>query len=367
MRKSLSRQLPMCIFSEYAQRQMSHQQFFRRLNICWELVCFCIGTNQVALDKAARIGTPVFNAPFSNTRSVAELTVAEIVMLARKASELSNRIHAGHWEKTAKGCYEVKGKTLGIIGYGHIGPQVGLLAEAFGMRVQFYDIVKKLPLGSANSVDSLDELLRTSDFVSLHVPATPKTENMIDAKAISQMKDQSYLLNLSRGSVVEIPALANALKEGKLAGAAVDVYPSEPKKNSSDFATELAGLSNIILTPHIGGSTQEAQEKIGLEVADSLISWLDNGTSAGAVNFPTIDLSLLGESHRVLNIHHNVPGVLGKINGIIAEMQVNIHAQHLSTMSDIGYLIMDVDKGISRAVKDRIDEVEGVISTRLLF
>ena len=331
------------------------------------LGCFCIGTNQVALESAAANGTPVFNAPFSNTRSVAELSMAEIVMLARSASEKNIKMHRGQWEKSAKGCVEVKGKTLGIVGYGHIGPQVGLLAEAFGMKVVFYDIEKKLPLSAARSLSSLDELLAISDFVTLHVPETELTKNMLDKKRISLMKDGAYLLNLSRGTVVDLSALKDALVEKKLAGASLDVYPQEPKSNKEGFSHELAEFDNVILTPHIGGSTEEAQANIGTEVADSLIKYLETGSSAGAVNFPEIQLPLLGDAHRVLNIHKNIPGVLSQINSIVAEMKVNIRAQYLNTRGDVGYLIMDVDKNISHAVKQNIDKLDANIRTRLLF
>lgn len=329
--------------------------------------CFCIGTNQVALESAAQAGVPVFNAPFSNTRSVAELAMASIVMLARKADYRSMKMHQGVWEKSALECYEVRQKTLGIVGYGHIGPQLGLLAEAFGLKVVFFDIAPKLPLGNAIALGSLEELLERSDFVSLHVPGTPETKNMIGESQLGCMKKGSYLLNMSRGDVVQISALAEALKSGKLLGAAVDVFPSEPKSNSEEFKSELRGLDNVILTPHIGGATVEAQRNIGVEVAEKLVKFLDLGSSTGAVNFPEIDLPMVRDGHRVLNIHKNVPGVLGKINSIIADMGVNIHSQYLGTKSDVGYLIMDVDKHISGEVKARIDELDFNIRTRLLF
>jgi D-3-phosphoglycerate dehydrogenase len=329
--------------------------------------CYCIGTDQVALKAAAGRGVPVFNAPFSSTRSVAELTLAEVVMLARKAAHRSLQIHAGRWEKSAVGSHEVRHKTIGIVGYGHIGPQVGLLAEAFGMRVVFYDIVKKLPLGNAEALGSLDELLDTVDFVTLHVPDTPVTRGMMGRKQLARMKPGSYLLNLSRGSVVDLEALRDALLSGRLAGAAVDVYPEEPKKRADEFCVPLQGLDNVILTPHVGGSTLEAQKNIGIEVADSLIGFTDAGTTAGAVNFPQVDLPVLASGHRVLNIHENVPGVLRDINRIIADMGANVSAQHLSTLGDVGYLIMDVDAGLSRRVKHRIDALKANIRTRLLF
>jgi len=329
--------------------------------------CFCIGTNQVALEAAAARGVPVFNAPFSNTRSVAELTMAEVVMLARRAAEKSMRLHAGKWDKSAAGCVEVRNKTIGIVGYGHIGPQVGLLAESFGLRVLFYDILPKLPLGNAEAVKTLAEVLTRSDFVTLHVPETPQTKNMIGARELALMRRGSCLLNLSRGSVVDIRALEQALSAGHLAGAAIDVFPEEPRSNDEEFLSPLRGLANVILTPHIGGSTFEAQRNIGLEVVNALVKFTDTGSTTGAVNFPRVELPIVSESHRVLNIHRNVPGVLRDINRIIAEMGGNITAQYLSTANEIGYLITDLDKAISRQVKAQIEELDTNIRTRLLF
>jgi D-3-phosphoglycerate dehydrogenase len=329
--------------------------------------CFCIGTDQVALEEAAVGGVPVFNAPFSNTRSVAELTVAEVVMLARRAAHKSQLLHAGVWEKSADGCCEVRNKTIGLVGYGHIGPQVGLLAEAFGMRVLFYDIVGKLPLGNATPVASLDELLRASDFVSLHVPDTAETRNMISGREIDLMKQGACLLNLSRGRVVDLDAVREGLVSGKLGGAAIDVFPEEPRSNDEVFASPLRGLGNVILTPHIGGSTIEAQRNIGIEVATTLIKFIETGSTTGSVNFPGVELPIVRESHRILNIHKNVPGVLSSINSIIAQMGGNIRAQYLETRGDVGYLIIDVDSEISGAVKSSIDELDTSIKTRLLF
>lgn len=329
--------------------------------------CFCIGTNQVDLIPAACAGVPVFNAPFSNTRSVAELAIAEIIMLARKASHKSLLLHQGKWEKTANRCFEVRGKTLGIVGYGHIGQQVGVLAEAIGMKVLFYDVSLKLSLGNTRQVTNLSDLLGQSDFVTLHVPETPLTKNMIGVKELKAMKEGGYLINLSRGSVVDIPALKDALVSGHLEGAALDVFPVEPQANVADFMVDLAGLPNVILTPHIGGSTDEAQYNIGIEVATSLIRFIETGTTAGSVNFPQADLPVVSQSHRLLNIHRNVPGVLSSINQIIASMGANIKAQYLRTTDEVGYLIIDVDQTISRQVKERIDELEPSIRTRLLF
>ncbi|MCB9030272.1 MAG: phosphoglycerate dehydrogenase [Deltaproteobacteria bacterium] len=329
--------------------------------------CFCIGTNQVRLGQAELAGIPVFNAPFANTRSVAELTMAEIVMLSRRASWRSKLLHEGVWQKSAKNSYEVRTKTLGIVGYGHIGQQVGILAESFGMNVVFYDIIKKLPLGNSTSLASLDELLEISDFVTLHVPETPITKEMIGAEQLQRMKQGSYLLNLSRGSVVQIEPLVEALRSKHLAGAALDVYPVEPKSNDEKFVSDLCGLENVILTPHIGGSTLEAQENIGLEVSSALLDFLENGSTVGAVNFPKIRLPLVDGVHRVLNVHKNVPGVLGSINQIMSEIGANIRAQYLDTSSDIGYLIMDVDMDVSKEVKEKINLLPATIRTRLLY
>jgi D-3-phosphoglycerate dehydrogenase len=329
--------------------------------------CFCIGTDQVDLDEAARRGIPVFNAPFSNTRSVAELTIAEVVMLARRAAHKSQLLHSGVWEKSAEGCFEIRNKSIGIIGYGHIGPQVGLLAEAFGMKVYYYDIVGKLPLGNAVPTTSLEELLTLSDFVSLHVPDTSETRGMIGREEISRMKDGAFLLNLSRGRVVDLEAVKEALLSKKLAGGAFDVFPDEPTSNDERFSCPLVGLENVILTPHIGGSTSEAQRNIGLEVGATFIKFIETGSTTGAVNFPQVELPVVRDSHRILNIHRNVPGVLSSINSIIASMGANIRAQYLETRGEVGYLIIDIDSEISQAVKNTIDELPTNIKTRLLF
>jgi D-3-phosphoglycerate dehydrogenase / 2-oxoglutarate reductase len=329
--------------------------------------CFCIGTDQVDLKAATENGLAVFNAPFSNTRSVAELTIAEVVMLARHADQRSMEMHAGRWEKSAAGCFEVRQKTIGIIGYGHIGPQVGLLAEALGMRVVFHDIVKKLPLANARQAASLDEVLRLADFVTLHVPDTPLTRSMIGPSELALMKKGSILLNLSRGSIVNVEALRDAILAGHLGGAALDVFPIEPEASGDTFQSVLRNLPNVILTPHIGGSTVEAQRSIGSEAADSLISYLDTGSSTSCVNLPQVELPILKGSHRVLNIHRDVPGVLGNINGLMAQMGVNINSQYLNTRNGVGYLIMDVERSLSRAVKKKIDILDTTIRTRLLF
>ena len=329
--------------------------------------CFCIGTNQVDLTAANRQGVPVFNAPFSNTRSVAELIISEIIALARKVSERSREVHAGIWNKASADCNEVRNKVLGIIGYGHIGRQLGVLAEAMGIRVIFFDITAKLPMGNNRSVATLEELLSESDFVSLHVPATTQTQNMIGSRELSVMRKGSYLLNASRGSVVDIPALAKALQSGHLGGAAIDVFPQEPESNDDPFHSELQGLKNVILTPHIGGSTSEAQESIGREVGTALIRFVNAGSTTGAVNFPQIELPAHADTHRILNVHRNVPGVLGEINGIVSGLKANIRSQMLVTDSEIGYLIMDLDQNVSDEVRQAIGLLPTNVRTRILY
>jgi D-3-phosphoglycerate dehydrogenase / 2-oxoglutarate reductase len=331
------------------------------------LGCFCIGTNQVDLRAANRIGVPVFNAPFSNTRSVAEMMVAEIVMLARQLGDRSREVHSGQWRKVATGSLEVRGKTVGIVGYGHIGRQVGVLCEMLGMRVVFYDHTTKLPMGNNHACGSLDELLGQADFVTLHVPATPQTHEMIGPEQLHRMRASSYLINASRGTVVQIPALCAALRSGHLAGAAIDVFPEEPESNSDGFQSELQNLPNVILTPHIGGSTGEAQAAIGREVATSLLKFVNGGATTGAVNFPQIELPQNAGTHRILNVHRNVPGVMRDVSRIVSERNANIHSQLLSTDADIGYLIMDLDQDVSREVCDAVGALETNIRTRILY
>ena len=331
------------------------------------LGCFCIGTNQVDVDDANKHGVPVFNAPFSNTRSVAEMILAEIVVLSRQLGDRSSEVHSGQWKKVATNCYEVRGKTLGIVGYGHIGSQMGVLAEAVGMRVIYYDHMTKLPMGNNRPVHTLDELLASADFTTLHVPATPATKEMIGEHQLSKMKPGSYLLNASRGNVVVIPALAAALKSGRLAGAAIDVYPKEPESNSDGFESELRGLPNVILTPHIGGSTEEAQEAIGHEVSTSLIKYINAGATTAAVNFPQVEAPQVKGTHRILNVHRNVPGVLRDINKIVSDLDANIEAQHLSTDTNIGYLVMDIGKDVSDEVYRRVSGLQTNIRTRILY
>ena len=328
---------------------------------------FCIGTNQIALKHANTRGVPAFNAPFSNTRSVAELILAEIVILSRHLGDRSREVHQGRWRKVAVGSHEVRGRTIGIVGYGHIGSQVGVLAEAFGMRVVFYDIVAKLPMGNNRAMGKLEDVLEQADFVTLHVPETPQTKNMIGAAELARMKPGACLLNASRGTVVVIDALAKAIESGHVGGAAVDVYPEEPETNSDDFVSPLRGLPNVILTPHIGGSTEEAQEAIGREVSAALIKLINTGATTGAVNFPQIEVPITKGAHRILNVHKNVPGVLRDINKIVSDNNANIRAQVLSTDPDIGYLMMDLDQDVSIDVKKQIAALPTSIRTRILY
>jgi len=329
--------------------------------------CFCIGTNQVALAEANRRGIVVFNAPFSNTRSVAELILAEVVVLARQLFDRSREVHTGRWQKVATQCFEVRGKTLGIVGYGHIGSQIGVLAESLGMRVIFHDVASKLPMGNVRACASLTELLEQSDFVTLHVPATPQTENLIGAGELAHLRKGAYLLNASRGNVVDIPALAAALKSGHVGGAAIDVYPEEPESNSDGFATELQGLANVVLTPHIGGSTVEAQAAIGREVSTTLVRFASQAATTGAVNFPQVEMPPTRGTHRIMNVHRNVPGVLRDINRIVSDLEANIHAQVLATDSTIGCLIMDLDQDVAEPIATAMAALPTNIRTRLLY
>ena len=328
--------------------------------------CFCIGTNQVDLVAAKGQGIAVFNAPHSNTRSVAELVIAEMIALSRQLGDRNTKAHEGEWVKSAEGSKEVRGKTLGIVGYGHIGSQVSVLAESMGLKVCFYDAIKKLPLGNARVMSSLEELLQESDFVTLHVPEIPETMNMIGEKELSQMKKGSYLINASRGTVVVIEALVSALKEKHIAGCAVDVFPVEPSSNKEKFSSPLQGLSNVILTPHIGGSTEEAQKNIGIEVAESFRRFLKIGSSSGAVNFPNVDLPVKQGTSRILNVHRNEPGVLGEINGIISKAGANIEGQFLSTDDKIGYLVMDVHSSQADQLATDINKLSRSIRTRVV-
>ncbi len=329
--------------------------------------CFCIGTNQVDLGAARRAGIPVFNAPYSNTRSVAELVLAEMILLLRRVPERSMQMHRHSWQKSASASYEVRGKTLGVVGYGNIGAQLGVLAEALGMRVCFYDVIKKLKLGNAEQVDDLHDLLQIADVVSLHVPATPQTADLITAKELAAMKAGSVLINASRGNVVDIDALANALQNGQLLGAAIDVFPDEPKSNEEAFHSPLVGLDNVILTHHVGGSTVEAQASIGIEVAEKLVRYSDNGSSLGSVNFPEVALPEHPDKHRLLHVHENQPGVMSKINQVFSESGLNIAAQYLQTREDVGYVVTDIDSEHSERGLAALRAVPGTIRTRVLF
>lgn len=329
--------------------------------------CFCIGTNQVALHAAETHGVPVFNAPFANTRSVAELTLAEIICLCRRTFALSAALHTGKWDKSAAGSHEVRGRTVGIVGYGHIGSQVSVLAEALGMRVLFYDIARKLPLGNAQPCASLAELLAASDIVTLHVPATALTENMIGAPEVARMKAGAHLINNARGSVVNYHAVAAALRSGQLGGLAADVFPEEPARNDDPFASPLLGLPNTILTPHVGGSTAEAQESIAIEVAEKLAAYWRHGATSSSVNFPGVDLPHLrsGET-RIMHVHRNVPGVLGRMHTLLAAQNVNINAEYLQSTRDTSYVILDTDDVRDRSMLEALASMPETIRMRVM-
>ena len=329
--------------------------------------CFCIGTNQVDLDAARERGIAVFNAPFSNTRSVAELVLAEAILLMRGIPQKSAAAHRGGWLKSAQDSHEIRGKTLGIVGYGAIGTQLSVLAEGLGMQVIFFDLLGKLPLGTARQVPRLDDLLAQADVVSLHVPETAGTRWMIGRAQIARMKPGSVLINASRGTVVEIDALADALRRKQLLGAAIDVFPEEPRSNGEVFESPLRGLDNVILTPHVGGSTMEAQENIGIEVAEKLVRYSDNGTSTSSVNFPEVALPAHPGKHRLLHIHRNVPGVLSEINKVFSERRINIAAQYLQTRGTIGYVVIDIDAEHADAALAALAQVPGTLRSRVLF
>ena len=329
--------------------------------------CFCIGTNQVDLNAARERGVAVFNAPYSNTRSVAELVLAEAILLLRGIPAKNALVHRGGWMKSAVHSHEIRGKTLGIVGYGSIGTQLSVLAEGLGMHVAFYDVVSKLPLGNARQVPKLHDLLAQSDIVSLHVPELPSTQWMIGPAEIAAMKQGGILINAARGTVVDIDALAEGIKSEKLWGAAVDVFPVEPGSNNEEFQSPLRGLDNVILTPHIGGSTMEAQANIGGEVAEKLVKYSDNGTSISSVNFPEVALPAHPGKHRILHIHHNVPGVLSEINRIFSDNHINISGQYLQTNEQVGYVVIDIDAASSDLALEKLAEVRGTIRSRVLF
>ncbi|MBI2686151.1 MAG: phosphoglycerate dehydrogenase [Acidobacteria bacterium] len=332
--------------------------------------CFCIGTNQVDLDAAQSRGVPVFNAPFSNTRSVAELVVAQTILLMRNIPRRNAMAHRGEWDKSASGSYEVRGKRLGIVGYGHIGMQVGVLAEALGMRVLYYDVESKLALGNARAIGTLDELLQKSDVVTLHVPETPRTKGMIGAAELAIMKPGAHLINASRGTVVDVDALAANLRSGHLRGAAIDVFPSEPKGATEEFLSPLRGFDQVILTPHVGGSTMEAQQNIGIEVCGKLLRYSNNGSTLSAVNFPEVSLPEHPGQQRLLHIHRNQPGVMSEINAIFSGSGINVIGQYLQTNPKMGYVVIDIEAGEqarSLQLKKRLQGVHGTIRTRILF
>jgi D-3-phosphoglycerate dehydrogenase len=328
--------------------------------------CFCIGTNQVDKAAAQSLGIPVFNAPFSNTRSVAELVLGETLLLLRGIPEKSAQAHRGVWNKSAAGSVEARGKTLGIIGYGHIGMQLGILAETLGMKVRFFDIETKLPLGNASQAPTMTALLKEADVISLHVPETPQTKNMMGTAEFEVMKDGVIFINASRGTVVDIDALADALSSKKVAGAAIDVFPVEPKGNEEEFVSPLRAFDNVILTPHIGGSTKEAQENIGLEVASKLAKYSDNGSTLSAVNFPEVSLPGHVGTSRLLHIHHNKPGVLTQINQMFAKHNINIAAQYLQTADQIGYVVIDIEVESRELALKELKQIEATIRVRLL-
>lgn len=328
---------------------------------------FCIGVNQVDLRAATESGVAVFNAPYSNTRSVAELVIGLCVMLIRKIADKNAAAHRGEWLKEASGSFELRGKTLGIIGYGNIGSQVSTMAEAMGLQVIYYDAATKLPLGNAKQTSDLKDLLKRSNIVTLHVPSDATTRNMIDAEALKAMRKGSILINHSRGDVVDLDALAKALRSGKLAGAAVDVFPEEPEKNGDPFTTVLQNLPNVILTPHIGGSTEEAQANIGLDVTSKLIKYLDFGTSEGSHTVPPVSLPPQAGTHRILHIHRNIPGVLGEINSRLSDHGINITGQYLKTNDEIGYVILDVESKLSKEAFELLKDVPGTVKARMVY
>ena len=328
---------------------------------------FCIGTNQINLDECERRGIAVFNAPYSNTRSVVEMAIGEMIMLTRDIVTKSNKMHEGIWDKSATNSYEIRGKKLGLVGYGSIGTQISVIAEALGMEVHFYDAVDKLALGNAKKCKTLEELLNISDFISLHVDGRKTNANIIGEKEFAQMKDNVIFVNLSRGHVVEIPALVNALKSGKVWGAAVDVFPSEPKTNDEEFINELRGLPRVILTPHVGGSTEEAQANIGEFVPSKLLQFMNNGSTYGSVNFPELQLPPLEDAHRLLHIHQNVPGILAKINNVFAKYNVNIKGQYLKTTNEIGYVITDIAKQYADEIVEELKDIDNTIKFRMLY
>ena len=329
--------------------------------------CFCIGTNQVNLNAARKKGIVVFNAPYSNTRSVAELVIGASIILIRKILDKNKAAHEGQWNKDAKGSFEIRGKTLGIIGYGNIGSQVSILAESLGMKVIFYDTVTKLPLGNAESRKTLKDVVSKADIITLHIPETQQTKNLINKALLKQFKKDAILINFARGEVVELDALASALKSGHLSGAAIDVFPVEPEKNGDPFSSPLQNIPNVLLTPHIGGSTEEAQYNIGEDVSAKLLQYLEMGATTGSHTVPELNLSPQEGTHRILHIHTNVPGVLSEINTTLSENKINVLGQYLKTNDEIGYVVLDIDKKLSKNAVELLRKVKGSLKVRLLY
>ncbi|MCI5106914.1 MAG: phosphoglycerate dehydrogenase, partial [Pseudomonadales bacterium] len=365
--EELKRKIANAHFVGIRSRTQLSEEVFEAAQKLLAVGCFCIGTNQVDLTAALVRGIPVFNAPFSNTRSVAELVIGQAILLLRGIPEKNALLHRGIWQKAAKGSFETRGKKLGIVGYGNIGSQLSVLAEAMGMKVFLYDVVTKLPLGNATQVGSLKELMQECDVISLHVPETPQTKNMIGKEQFAWMKPEGIFINASRGTVVDIDALAQALEDKRIAGAAIDVFPSEPKSNDEEFHSPLRQFDNCIITPHVGGSTMEAQENIGIEVAEKLALYSDNGSSFTAVNFPEVTLPAHPGKHRLLHIHKNVPGVLTEINRIFSDTGINISSQYLQTNEEVGYVVMDIDEQYSELALEKLNEVNGTVRCRVLF
>lgn len=343
------------------------ERVLRKANRLQAIGCFCIGVNQVDLKAAMQHGVAVFNAPYSNTRSVAEMVIGSSIMLIRRIPDKNRAAHDGIWMKDAKGSYELRGKTMGIVGYGNIGTQVSVLAEALGMKVVFHDIVTKLPLGNASACRSLKDLVSQSDIVTLHVPETSQTRNLVNKGLLKHFKKGSILLNLARGEVVDLEALRKSMEDGVVGGAAVDVFPWEPEKNGDRFETPLQGMPNVLLTPHIGGSTEEAQQNIGEDVSRKLLQYLDMGVSTGSHSVPPLSLPPQEGAHRILHIHRNVPGVLSEINTTLSENRINILGQYLKTNDEIGYVVLDLDKKLSSDAAKLLKEVKETLKVRLLY
>ena len=363
----LKREIKDAHFVGIRSRTQLSAEIFKAADRLVAIGCFCIGTNQVDLEAAAKRGIPVFNAPFSNTRSVAELVMAEVILLLRGVPQRSAAAHRGEWQKSATGAFECRGKTLGIIGYGNIGMQLGVIAESLGMKVIYFDVESKLPLGNAQPKATLPALLKEAHVVSLHVPQHASTELLIGRREIAAMRSGSILINASRGNVVDLDALAEALNGSHIGGAAIDVFPVEPRSNNDEFVSPLRGLEQCILTPHIGGSTQEAQENIGVEVAEKLTRYSDNGTTTSAVNFPEVALPEHEGKHRLLHVHQNMPGIMSAINQVFSESSVNVSGQYQQPMGDTGYVVIDIETDYSKTLINQLCAIEGTLRTRVLF